>query len=139
LPMGRALGSLLVMHLQNIDADRPQLILPVPLGLARYRSRGFNQARELALPVSTALGIPVRNDVLERRRETAEQAGLNRRQRLRNVSGAFALLKPLDVKHVALLDDVITTGSTVTAVSQLLRDNGVQRVDVWAVARAMRR
>lgn len=139
MPMGRVLGALLVMHLQSVDAGVPELILPVPLGAARYRSRGFNQARELALPVGAALGVPVRSDVLARRRETVEQAGLDRRQRLRNVRGAFALLKPLGVQHVALLDDVITTASTVTAVSQLLRDNGVQRVDVWAVARAVRR
>lgn len=139
LPMGRVLGTLLATHLLSVDAPCPQFILPVPLGSARYRSRGFNQARELALPVSAALGVPVRSDVLARSRETKEQAGLNRRQRLRNVRGAFTLTAPLQVRHVAVVDDVITTGSTVMAVSQLLRANGVQRVDVWAVARAVRR
>lgn len=139
LAMGRMLGCLLARQLLALDLERPQLILPVPLGAARYRQRGFNQARELALPVGAALGVPVRSDLLMRQRETAEQAGLDRQERQRNVCDAFALLAPLCVQHVALLDDVVTTTSTVTALTRLLRDNGVQRVDVWAVARAVRR
>lgn len=138
LAMGRVLGSLLARHVLANAVPLPEIILPVPLGPARYRRRGFNQARELALPVGVATGVPVRSDVLVRQRETTGQAGLDRQSRRRNVRDAFALTRPITAQHVVVMDDVVTTTSTVAALAQLLRDNGVQRVDVWAVARAVR-
>jgi predicted amidophosphoribosyltransferase len=79
----------------------------------RYRERGFNQARELALPVCKALDLKLRSDLVARHRETREQAGLDRNERLKNTRHAFALTAPLAARHVAIIDDVVTTGSTV--------------------------
>ncbi|WP_116811272.1 ComF family protein [Steroidobacter cummioxidans] len=137
LVYGRVLGELLARHLCRRET-RPELVIPVPLGLARYRERGFNQARELALPVCKSLGLALRSDLITRRRETQEQASLDRNERLKNTRRAFALTAPLQARHVAIVDDVVTTGSTVNEISKVLRAAGVEWIEVWAVARAER-
>lgn len=139
LSVGRVMGELFVEQLRTARRQTlPQLILPVPLGPKRYRERGFNQAIELARTISALTALAVRTDVLERARETQEQARLARKERRRNVRGAFRVLRPPECRHVALLDDVVTTGSTVNEIAKLLRRAGVQRIEVWAVARAAR-
>ncbi|HWK50058.1 MAG TPA: ComF family protein, partial [Steroidobacter sp.] len=120
LAYGRILGQLLARHLSQRDT-RPELVIPVPLGVARYRERGFNQARELALPVCESLGLALRSDLIARQRETLEQASLDRSGRLKNTQQAFALTAPLKARHVAIVDDVVTTGSTVNEISKVLR------------------
>ncbi|HET6805156.1 MAG TPA: ComF family protein [Frateuria sp.] len=116
---------------------RPALILPVPLHRARLRRRGYNQALELARPLGRALDVPVRHDALLRSRATAAQTELDAAARRRNVRGAFALREGIALPaHVALLDDVMTTGATLAECTRVLRRAGVARVDVWALARA---
>lgn len=133
---GRLLGVLLARRLQMRPAmSLPQLIIPTPLSLRRYRMRGFNQAIELARPLRAALCIPVRPDLVVRTRDTPEQTGLKQRERRRNVRGAFAMAGPLPAHHVAILDDVITTGSTANELAKVLRRAGARRVEVWAAAR----
>jgi ComF family protein len=139
LAYGRVLGQLLARRLMTRDGALPQLIVPVPLGTRRYRERGYNQARELALPIHHALGLPLRSDLIVRRRETLEQAALDRKQRRKNIRDAFALTGALPSRHIAIVDDVVTTGSTVTELAKLLRRAGAERVEVWAVARAPRK
>jgi ComF family protein len=135
----RVLGSLLA---QSLQADRirrwPELMVPVPLAIARFRVRGFNQAIELGKQLERRLHIPMRADILIRQRATSEQAGLDRVARRKNVRGAFALLGPLPAKHIAIVDDVVTTGSTANEIAGVLRRAGADRVEVWAVARAAR-
>ncbi|MCX7512540.1 ComF family protein [Frateuria hangzhouensis] len=115
----------------------PALILPVPLHRARLRQRGYNQALELARPLGRALEIPVRHDLLLRARATAAQTELDAAARRRNVRGAFAVCKGAALpSHVALLDDVMTTGATLAECARMLKREGVARVDVWALARA---
>jgi ComF family protein len=138
LVYGRVLGQLLARHLARRES-RPELVIPVPLGLARYRERGFNQARELALPVCKAFGLTLSSDLISRHRETQEQASLDRNERLKNTQHAFALTAPLTARHVAIVDDVVTTGSTANEISKVLRAAGVEWIEVWAVARAERR
>jgi ComF family protein len=139
---GRLLGHLfareLLDHRSHIPRNHPlpQLLIPVPLGYRRFRQRGYNQAIELGRSVERQLHIPLCIDVIERKRETAEQAGLNRRARRRNIKGAFAMLRPIAAEHVAIIDDVITTGSTVNEMSRVLKSAGVKRIEVWAIARA---
>ena len=137
LTYGRVLGELLARHLAHRQT-RPELIIPVPLAPMRYRERGFNQARELALPVCKALDLTLRSDLVTRHRETREQAGLDRNERLKNTQRAFALTAPLGARHVAIIDDVVTTGSTVNEISKVLRAAGAEWIEVWAVARAGR-
>jgi ComF family protein len=138
LPYGRILGQLLARHLSRRET-RPELVVPVPLGLARYRERGFNQARELALPVCKTLRLTLNSHLVMRCRETPEQASLDRNERLKNTQRAFALTAPLTARHVAIVDDVVTTGSTANEISKVLRAAGAEWIEVWAVARAERK
>ncbi len=138
LAYGRVLGELLAARLIEQQLPRPQLMLPVPLAPARFRQRGYNQALEIGRYLERRLCIPMRTDLLVRVRETREQAGLLRPERRKNIRRAFALSAPIAVRHVALIDDVITTGSTVNEIARLLKARGVRRVEVWAVARVSR-
>ncbi len=115
----------------------PQLLLVVPLHQKRLRQRGYNQALELARPLARALDVPLRHDILQRFRATDAQTELDALSRRRNVRGAFVLREGVALPaHVAILDDVMTTGATLAECARVLRRNGVQRVDVWALARA---
>ena len=135
LAVGRLLGSLLADYLAA-GADRPDCIVPVPLHASRLKERGFNQAAELARPISKRLKIRVRLDLCERIRATDVQSKLDAAERRKNLRDAFAVTGPVDGLHVALLDDVITTGTTVQALTQTLKDAGARRVSVWSVCRA---
>jgi ComF family protein len=139
LTFARVLGDLLAQSLLRARIEPlPELLIPVPLAEGRYRERGFNQASELAEQLQRKLSIPLCADVLERKRDTREQAGLDRIGRRKNVRNAFATRIPLSAKHVALVDDVVTTGSTVNEIARVLRRAGAERIEVWAVARASR-
>ncbi|WP_290648751.1 ComF family protein [Aquisalimonas sp.] len=135
LPAGRLLGGLLARELKQRKAVA-DAIVPMPLHRRRLRERGFNQAAELARPVSRALGIPVRHGWVQRRRPTAAQAGLGRTDRQRNLRGAFVASAAVRGRRIALLDDVITTASTVDEAARALIHSGATQVTVWAVARA---
>jgi len=115
----------------------PGLLLPVPLARARLRQRGYNQALELARPLARRLDLPLRHDLLLRTRDTAAQTTQpDAPARRRNVRGAFALRPGARLPdHVAVLDDVLTTGATLGECARVLRRAGVARVDVWALAR----
>ena len=138
LAAGRVLGQLLTEHIAPLADSRPDCVIPVPLHPLRLRQRGFNQATELARVVTRLLDLPLSTSTVERVAATPAQAGLKRRQRLRNLAGAFACRDPHPPAHVALIDDVVTTGATAEALAQMLKRAGVARVDVWAVARTPR-
>lgn len=132
----RILGELLAQRLQeNLHASRPEIIIPVPLADGRYRARGYNQALEIGRYLERRLEIPMCTDLLVRTRETPEQAGLDRKRRRKNIRNAFALAYKPTVRHVVIVDDVITTGSTANEISRVLKKASVKRVQVWAVAR----
>ncbi|MFN3843719.1 MAG: ComF family protein [Rehaibacterium terrae] len=134
LAAGRALARGLLDMARH--ADRPQALIPVPLHPRRLRERGYNQALELARPVGRALGIALRGDALARVRETAAQTELGALARRRNVRRAFEVRAGTLPPHVALVDDVMTTGATLAECAAALRRAGVARVDVWVAARA---
>lgn len=136
LACGRVLGTLLANHLQAEQLSLPDLVIPVPLHPARHRERGFNQARELARPLAAQLGVAVDERLCVRVRATEDQTLLTARERRRNVRHAFALAYRPRAAHVAVLDDVLTTGSTANEIARTLKRAGVQIVSVWAVARA---
>lgn len=131
----RLLGLLLADHLKQ-SAQLPELIIPVPLYKTRYRERGFNQALEIGRTVGKALNIPLDITSCQRTHDTPHQIGLTALQRRKNLEKAFTLIKPIKAQHVAILDDVMTTGSTVHEIASLLKKAGVERVDVWVCARA---
>lgn len=131
----RLLGQLLFDHVRQQE-ELPECIMPVPLHKSRYCKRGFNQAIEIARLVSSETGIPLDLTSCRRRRDTPHQAGSTASQRQRNIRNAFALVRPVPYRYVAILDDVMTTGSTAREMAALLKRQGVERVDVWVCARA---
>lgn len=114
----------------------PQAIIPVPLHKQRWRERGFNQATEIAKPLGRTLGIPVLTQACQRVLATAHQADLPAHKRRSNVRGAFSVRHQPGLRHVAIVDDVVTTGATATALARALKSNGVDRVQLWCAARA---
>jgi ComF family protein len=136
LPHGRVLGTLLAEAVLASGTPRPQLIVPVPLHPARERERGYNQAWELARTAGRLLDVPVAPTLCVRTRATPPQASLDGAARRANLAGAFAVTRPPGALHVALMDDVLTTGATVAALAAALLGAGVERVDCWTVARA---
>ncbi len=113
----------------------PNCIIPVPLHASRLRHRGFNQALELAKPLARTLKLPLLRFAVKRQRATRPQTGLTAKQRQHNVSNAFCCRVKLPYQHVALVDDVMTTASTLNAVAQCLCEQDIQQIDVWCCAR----
>lgn len=139
-PFGRLLGELLAEHLQHAYDEglpRPQALLAVPLARRRERQRGFNQARMLADWLSRALQIPAPNDWLSRTLDTPAQQGLDAATRKRNLRQAFVVdaAERVEGLHLALVDDVLTTGATANMLAHLLLRAGAARVDVYCLAR----
>ena len=132
----RLLGMLLAEHLKQ-NAERPDLILPVPLHKARYRQRGFNQAIEIGRTVAKELLIPLDLTSCRRQRDTPHQTQLSAKKRRKNIKNAFSIIKPIHARHIAILDDVMTTGSTAHELASVLKKAGASRVDVWVCARAL--
>src|SRR5690606_6443743 len=134
LAAGRALAEAMAERFAPLP--RPDALVAVPLHRARLRQRGYDQALELAKPLSRALGIPLPRDVLQRMRTTAPQSRLDATARRRNLRGAFVVAPGMPLPaHVALVDDVMTTGATLHAAAKALRRAGVARVDAWVCAR----
>jgi ComF family protein len=131
----RLLGLLLARRLRETAADLPDRIVPVPLHPDRLRQRGYNQAHELARLVGRALAVPVDDRCCARVLATTPQSELDQKARMKNMRGAFSAMKRLEGLHLAVLDDVVTTGSTVSELARTLSGAGAARVDVWTIAR----
>jgi len=132
----KLLGQLLTEFLLNKYKNKslPEVLIPVPLHLSRQRKRGYNQSTEIAREVARGLNIQVNTSSCKRVRNTLAQATLSREERLRNLDRAFEC-NPLDAEHVAILDDVVTTGATVKALSNTLYKSGAGLVEVWSICR----
>ena len=139
-PFGRLLADLLGQYLQHRfdeDLNRPDALVPVPLAAKRLRQRGFKQAAMLAHWLSQTLNISCDETLLLRIQDTSAQQDLNAEARKKNLHNAFALTPDACIKgrHLALVDDVLTTGATAQALARLLMDAGAARVDVYCLAR----
>lgn len=137
---GRTLADLLANAVASYhaDGDKPQLLLPVPLHKIRLCERGFNQSMELARCIGRRNDIPIATGVCRRTRATPSQKGLSALERSKNLHGAFTLNAadiPANTRHVAIVDDVVTTMSTVNCIAGLLRRVGLERIDVYCLAR----
>jgi ComF family protein len=131
----RVLGGLLSAHLvRERTIPLPDCVIPVPLAAHRFHQRGFNQSIEIGRTVTARLGLQLCTDVVERIRETSEQAGLDRIARRKNLRKAFAVNRKI-TGRVAILDDVVTTGSTANELARVLLKAGASEVELWAVAK----
>ncbi|MBV9575689.1 MAG: ComF family protein [Gammaproteobacteria bacterium] len=138
LSHANALGELLVqkiIHDWYQTKPLPDLIIPVPLHHLRLRERGFNQALEIAKPAAKALHIPIDAFGLKRSKSTAVQSHLKAKAREQNVAQAFVATRDYTSLSVCLVDDVITTGQTITACAKVLKQAGAKTIDVWCCAR----
>ena len=131
------LGHLFVQQLGS-DAQRtnPEVLLPVPLHWWRQWQRGYNQSALIGRTLSQELAIPLDENLLKRCKATPPQSRLDRRTRKKNLRNAF-ILKEHHYRHVALLDDVVTTGATAEAITRALLKSGVEKVEIWAICRTL--
>lgn len=135
----RLLSGLLAQYLHEHLPSCPECIVPVPLHPSRLRERGYNQALELARPLARSLGMKLEKNLVRRIRKTQPQTDLKQAARAANLRGAFQITRPPGYQHIALVDDVITSGHTINALAKAFRRVGVKKVDVWVIARAIYR
>lgn len=132
-----AAATPLVAMLETVVSQKPDLLVPMPLSAARLRTRGFNQALELARALGRLLAIPIDADVCVKTRETPPQSRLPWKERRKNVRGAFVVQANLDGCHVAVVDDVLTTGATLNELARNLKRAGAASVTGFVVARTV--
>lgn len=139
LNIARLLGELLA---EKIKSDWypenlfPDVIIPIPLHPKRLQERGFNQSIEIAKPITSLLNRPLLTDVSLRIKPTLAQATLPKKMRQQNMKNAFKIKGSFKNLQVAVIDDVITTGSTIFEFCTELKNQGASRIDVWCVGRA---
>src|SRR5258706_3156889 len=133
LAAGRWLAVRLAQRVRALV--RPDLLVAPPITPARMPGRGFNQSVEIAKVIGRTLGVPLATAALRKVRETEPQPGLRKRERRSNLRQAFHCRLALSGEHVAVVDDVITTGATAEEIARVLKAAGAGRVSIWAVAR----
>jgi ComF family protein len=126
-----------VMSYDSENRASPEIVVALPLANQRLKERGFNQAALLAAGVAKQLKLPVAHGAMLRIRETPPQSGLNREARIKNIRGAFVCDSSLVGKSVAIVDDVMTTGATISEAARALKNAGAARVEAWVLARAL--
>lgn len=126
----------LIIQAQSTDGVTPQCLIPVPMHHRRLKTRGFNQAAVLARFLAKKLAIPCDSSSCVKTVNTSPQAELGGELRRKNLRNAFAC-DTLNYKHVALVDDLLTTGSTANELARTLKKAGVERVDIWCCARTI--
>lgn len=135
-------GRLATLHAlaEMLNQHQPQqadLIVPMPLSIQRLRERGFNQALELARVVARSMPTPVDATVCLKVRETSPQTRLPWKARRKNIRGAFVAMGDLRGKHVVVVDDVLTTGATLSELARNLKLAGAESVTGWVIARTV--
>ena len=131
------LSKILLDKIQQEKSLLPECIIPVPLYPLRLVKRGFNQSALIAKAVSKELNIPVDFKSCQRIKNTLQQTGFNKNQRKKNIKNAFSVSNKFSAKHIAILDDVVTTGATVNELAKVLQHAGAERIEVWACARTI--
>lgn len=136
--MGRQLGDMLYDRMRGEKGIRVDLIVPVPIHSSRRRTRGYNQAEVMAMQLGKRWAIPVKRDLLVRRRATAAMKGLSLDERRENVEGAFSFFSEkranITGRNILLVDDIYTTGSTFDSCSRVLKSGGAGMVYVLTFA-----
>ena len=129
----------LLSHLRAHYARRPvDALLPVPLHPHKRLERGYNQAHEIARALSAMLALPLDAHSLQRVKFTRSQAGLSLNRRRSNLLGAFDYRPAKPYRRVAIIDDIITSGSTMNEISKRIHQSGVEQIEVWSLARTLK-
>lgn len=137
----KPLSNLLIKYYGNVIryaiSETRLAIIPVPLNKKRLLERGFNQAELIARFFGDYFNYPVITDAIERSRNTPHQVGLNQEQRKTNIQNAFKVLKPdfIKNKNIILIDDVVTTGSTLEEMAKALKESGANKIYGLTVAK----
>lgn len=132
--LAKLLAQILSKEIRDNAIEIPDLLIPVPLHISRLRSRGFNQSLLLCQELGKILDIDTQPKALIKKRKTLPQAELDVKLRNKNLRGSFELKQAIRYKSVAIVDDVITTGSTVSEIAKVLKRNGVDYVQAWGIA-----
>ncbi|HEY3700224.1 MAG TPA: double zinc ribbon domain-containing protein [Spongiibacteraceae bacterium] len=132
---GRILTTLLVKRLCEESALAADVIVPVPLHWRRRWNRGFNQAELIGDELSRSLHLPMQTRWLHRTRASAPQQSLSADARRSNLRNAFSCRLQLNGMHIAVVDDVVTTGATANAIAEILLACGAASVQIWCLAR----
>lgn len=135
LAIAPALGECLAASVAS--GPRPDCLIPMPLHAKRIRERGFNPATEIARAAAKRLDLPLDTDSCRRIRDTPPQMGLKYDARRRNVRGAFVCSGDVRGRHIALIDDVMTTGTSLDELAKTLKQAGALEVETWVVARTL--
>ena len=134
---GESIAMQMMLFVQSLDWQ-VELLIPVPLGKKRLKERGYNQVGLVAQPLAYQMGWKYEPEALWKTRETRSQVGLTASQRQENVDHAYqADAKVVKQKSILLMDDVATTGSTISACTQAVLSAGAQEVYVLTIARAL--
>lgn len=136
IALGDSLAAQMVPYVMGLNWPF-DMILPIPLGRKRYKERGYNQVAMIAKPLALALGVPFSPHGLSRRKETRSQVGLSKEERVENVTGAFQAGTGVKGKTILVMDDVSTTGSTLSSSAEALFSSGAKDVYALTVARAL--
>jgi ComF family protein len=124
--------------IQAIDqTPLPDFIIAMPLHPAKLQSRGFNQAQLLAAPLSRHFNIPLLSSACHRLRDTPSQTSLPWKERSKNMRSAFGCNVDFTEKHIALVDDVMTTGASLNALAEAVKKRGARQISAWVVARTI--
>ncbi|KAF0134209.1 MAG: ComFC [Candidatus Saganbacteria bacterium] len=137
--LAEPLGAFMVKYLsQNLDMNKVDFIVPVPLHSKKFLERGFNQSELLSHAISKHYNLPTVSGLLFRVKETNPQFELPRNERIKNVKGAFEVrgANLLRDRNILLVDDIYTTGSTVSECTKILKTNGAKNVHVLTLSRA---
>ncbi|MDV6344455.1 double zinc ribbon domain-containing protein [Nitrosomonas sp. Is37] len=135
LTLAPILANLLIAKTNNCPP--PDVIIPVPLHPIRLQERGFNQALEISRHISRQMNIPLLPHACVRTKDTLSQTELSWKKRQTNMRNAFECTTNLAHKHVALLDDVMTSGATLNELAKVVRKQGAIEVSVWVITRAI--
>ncbi|MGP1716252.1 MAG: ComF family protein [Methylophilus sp.] len=139
LPIGKLLARCILPHLSPLlSGNKPDVMVAMPMHPYRVRQRGFNHALELARHLQPALQIPLDITGCTRIVDTLSQAGMDMKTRTRNLRGAFASNQQWQGKHVLVVDDVMTTGASMHALANALKQAGAGRVTALVVARTLK-
>ncbi|HIG39989.1 MAG: ComF family protein [bacterium] len=133
--VGKVLAQVMCQEYMQRHLVLPDSWLPVPLHKNRLKSRGFNQALEIAEVLADTTHIPVESRIARRIKYTDDQKSLSAKQRARNIKNVFVIDQHLNGRSVGIVDDVVTTASTITELSRLLLDNGATDVQIVCLAR----